>query len=46
VQSGMPTLAVAPGLSGTAQVNFTLKSKNNSGEQQVYNFYVDPRMWW
>jgi hypothetical protein len=39
-------LAVAPGLSGTAQVYFTLKSKNNSGEQQVYNFYVDPRMWW
>jgi hypothetical protein len=40
-------LTVAPGnFSAVKQVYFTLKAKSNSAEQQVYNFFVDPRMWW
>lgn len=37
-------LVVAPGLGGATQVYFTLTAKSNAGEQQLYDFSVDPRM--
>lgn len=39
-------IPVAPGNPGTGDVYFTFTAKPDSSELQVYNLYVDPRMWW
>lgn len=38
-------MPVAPGNPGTEQVQFTFSADDKSSELQVYNLYVDPRMW-
>ncbi len=38
-------MPIAPGNPGTEQVQFTFSADDNSSELQVYNLYVDPRMW-
>lgn len=37
-------LVVAPGVGGATEVYFTISAKPNAGEQQLYDFAVDPRM--
>jgi hypothetical protein len=38
-------MPVAPGNPGTETVNFKFTAAPGSSEMQVYNLYVDPRMW-